>query len=446
MIVPNWCQISLDTTKKILSKTEDIFGLKNGSTLYTPLLNLFVENNVKFKRLNNSYLMISIGKLIKKINTNCFIYKIEIEKKRKGRRNINEIRKAFIKEIPLINLNYSKIYQLYNKKPIDLKYLNFNITENIWSINNPAYIEQLCSYLLSNLVENDICPHFPLYYGSVFGFKQNFGYFKNKISSDYLDNISDNYTLINDNEGEIVYIPDIPTQILITEDVGIELYNLIYERQFNYTFYKSIFFQVSAALNIIQTKYQMTHNDLHINNIMCKYTKKKYLYYKYNNQLFKVPTFGIIVKIIDWGRGLLKLNDQLLWNNIYNTNNSASGQYKNPKICFNKSKEYTINRSFDITIFSYSFLNELKQCNILKWNKFTRFLYKNCQLSDKLTTNIYDKYNINNKLSFQMYLDIVKYQNINIPINIINNEIFNNFKYTILDYDNVKKIKYYLLQ
>ena len=49
-----------------------------------------------------------------------------------------------------------------------------------------------------------------------------------------------------------------------------------------------------------QKAFKMTHNDLHTNNIMFINTDKQFLYYNYNNLLYKVPTFGKIYKIIDF--------------------------------------------------------------------------------------------------------------------------------------------------
>ena len=53
--------------------------------------------------------------------------------------------------------------------------------------------------------------------------------------------------------------------------------------------------------------FEFTHNDLHTNNIVYNKTKKKYLYYKYDNKHYKIPTFGKIYKIIDFGELFINL-------------------------------------------------------------------------------------------------------------------------------------------
>ena len=52
--------------------------------------------------------------------------------------------------------------------------------------------------------------------------------------------------------------------------------------------------------------FDLTHNDLHTNNVMFKKTDKMYLYYRYQDKFYKVPTFGRIYKIIDFGRAIYK--------------------------------------------------------------------------------------------------------------------------------------------
>ena len=61
-----------------------------------------------------------------------------------------------------------------------------------------------------------------------------------------------------------------------------------------------------------QKLFNMTHNDLHTNNIMYINTDKKHLYYKINNKHYKVPTFGKIFKIIDFGRAIYTFRSNLL--------------------------------------------------------------------------------------------------------------------------------------
>ena len=70
--------------------------------------------------------------------------------------------------------------------------------------------------------------------------------------------------------------------------------------------WESIVLQILFTLITYQKVFHFTHNDLHTNNIVYVSTEKKYLYYKFNNSHYKVPTFGKIYKIIDFGRSIYK--------------------------------------------------------------------------------------------------------------------------------------------
>ena len=51
------------------------------------------------------------------------------------------------------------------KAPTNSIYYKFVLNDFIHNLNSSVNIEILVSYLLSKLVENDISPHFPLFYG-----------------------------------------------------------------------------------------------------------------------------------------------------------------------------------------------------------------------------------------------------------------------------------------
>ena len=71
------------------------------------------------------------------------------------------------------------------------------------------------------------------------------------------------------------------------------------------------------CITFITKKFLFTHNDLHINNIMYTKTDRTFLYYKFNNIYFKVPTFGYIFKIIDFGRSIFTFNNKVFFNDTF---------------------------------------------------------------------------------------------------------------------------------
>jgi serine/threonine-protein kinase haspin len=58
--------------------------------------------------------------------------------------------------------------------------------------------------------------------------------------------------------------------------------------------------QIIFALAYAQRNFAFTHNDLHGNNIMFKKTDKEFLYYFHAGVTYKVPTYGYLLKIIDF--------------------------------------------------------------------------------------------------------------------------------------------------
>ena len=64
-------------------------------------------------------------------------------------------------------------------------------------------------------------------------------------------------------------------------------------------------FQIIAALCAAQHTLSLTHNDLHSNNIVYSETDEEFLYYqKRDGTTWKVPTYGKVFRIIDFGRAV----------------------------------------------------------------------------------------------------------------------------------------------
>ena len=89
----------------------------------------------------------------------------------------------------------------------------------------------------------------------------------------------------------------------------------------------SIFMQIIMILITYQKAFSFTHNDLHTNNVMYNTTTKKYIYYLHNKKYYKVPTFGRLFKIIDFGRSIYKYNDNIFCSDSFKRGNDAASQY-----------------------------------------------------------------------------------------------------------------------
>jgi hypothetical protein len=120
-------------------------------------------------------------------------------------------------------------------------------------------------------------------------------------------------------------------------------------------------FQVIAGLCVAQTLFGFTHNDLHTNNIVWSNTSEKYFYYKTNNNIiFRVPTYGKVFKIIDFGRSIFSINENIFVSDDFCEGNDAATQYNFPPLILESDEERVYpNPSFDLTRLSISLLEPL---------------------------------------------------------------------------------------
>ena len=119
-------------------------------------------------------------------------------------------------------------------------------------------------------------------------------------------------------------------------------------------------FQVIAALCQIQSLWAMTHNDLHSNNILWTPTDKEFLYYKTKDgRQWKVPTYGKLFRIIDFGRAIYTHNSTLCISDDYWPENEAGTQYNFGPLYDPKEPRAYPNPSFDLCRLSVSILEAL---------------------------------------------------------------------------------------
>ena len=112
--------------------------------------------------------------------------------------------------------------------------------------------------------------------------------------------------------------------------------------------------QVIFALAYAQRNFGLTHNDLHANNVMYVPYEKEYLYYNCEGQLYKVPTYGYLIKIIDFERGIasIKLTGmkeaKLFMSDHYDKKEEAGGMFNYGAYYTTKYPEIKPNPSADL--------------------------------------------------------------------------------------------------
>jgi hypothetical protein len=118
--------------------------------------------------------------------------------------------------------------------------------------------------------------------------------------------------------------------------------------------------QVVCALTQLQALLGLCHNDLHTNNITWTQTPYEYIIYSNSNgDKWKVPTYGKLFKIIDFGRATFRIGKKEFMSDDFFYENEAYGQY-NYGPCYNEAHDIIpSNPSFDLCRLSVSMIDSL---------------------------------------------------------------------------------------
>ena len=239
-----------------------------------------------------------------------------------------------------------------------------------------------------------------------------------------------------------VSIKKFPVNIICLEYLDATLDSYINEKDIPLTEWKSIFIQIIMMLSTYQKMFDFTHNDLHTNNIMYKNTDKKFLLYHINNTYYKVPTFGKIYKIIDFGRAIYKYRGEVMCSDSYSNTGDASTQY-NCEPYFNPNKpRIDPNKAFDIcrlgcSLFDY-FIDDISEINTTK-NPIAKKIIEWC--TDNKGRNILYKKNGKERYpGFKLYKMIARTVHTHTPENQLNSTFFDCFKTTKRKINNKNKI------
>jgi hypothetical protein len=146
---------------------------------------------------------------------------------------------------------------------------------------------------------------------------------------------------------------EVPVQVTVMEKCEGTLYQLL---MLNPETEKHIAWiaQVMFALAYAQRNFGLTHNDLHANNVMYNETKEEYFYYNCGGLLYKVPTYGYLIKIIDFERGVASIKltgmkeSKLFISDHFCEEEEAGGQYNFGYYYNSKFPEIKPNASFDL--------------------------------------------------------------------------------------------------
>ena len=204
--------------------------------------------------------------------------------------------------------------------------------------------------------------------------------------------------------------------------------------------WKSILFQILFILTTYQAVFQFTHNDLHTNNIMYKKTDKQFLIYFFNNNYYKVPTFGKIFKIIDFGRSIYTFKNEVIYSDSFLKKEDAATQYNFGEFFNKKKKRIEPNFSFDLTRLACSLYDFFVPFDVderkIK-NPIGKLIIKWCR-DDQGKNILYKKNGDERYPEFKLYKMIARTVHNHIPSQELKNILFNDF---IVSKKKVKKKK-----
>jgi hypothetical protein len=208
-------------------------------------------------------------------------------------------------------------------------------------------------------------------------------------------------------------------------------------------------FQVIAALTFLQSSIDFTHNDLHSNNILWRKTDKRFLCYrKKDGTTWRVPTFGKILTIIDFGRSIFKLGDKMWISDDHWPDQDAGEQYNFGPFFDSDKPENLPNPSFDLCRLAISLIDGLwdetppkkkgKGVHIMSQEGSWKMYETQSQLFNLLwswTINdagqtVYENKDGEEKYeSFDLYIRIAHDVHNSVPKDQLNKTIFNQFKW-----------------
>ena len=195
----------------------------------------------------------------------------------------------------------------------------------------------------------------------------------------------------------------------------------------------SALMQIIMILITYQKTFAFTHNDLHTNNVMYNTTDKKYLYYCYKKKYYKVPTFGRLFKIIDFGRSIYKYNGKIFCSDSFQNGGDAATQYNTEPYFNDKKPRLEPNYSFDLcrlacSIFDYLVddLDEIK--DLSKCDPVKRLIVEWC-LDDKGINMLYKNNGVDRYPDFKLYKMIARCVHKHTPQSQLDRPEFKSFEY-----------------
>lgn len=192
--------------------------------------------------------------------------------------------------------------------------------------------------------------------------------------------------------------------------------------------YLSALFQIIMILLTLQKAFKFTHNDLHTNNIMYESTDIPYIYYMYNNIQYKVPTYGKIFKLIDFGRSIVTFNNNIYCSDSFKKDGDANTQYNFGPFYESTKKRIEPNYSFDLCRLGcsiYDFIID-DEGAVSDFDDFQKIIYEWC-CDDNGKNMLYKKNGDERYPNFKLYKMIARVVHLHTPEKQLEREVFSKY-------------------
>lgn len=370
----------------------------------------FLNESDHFHKYRNTLFKIEASEKMKNIFGKTNKYKKSLLINDTNARDLN-IEDLNIEDLNCVELNCSENKSL-TQEELELTYENLDILDksstkssNYNTSKNETTNSESCSSRSSNTESLD----------------------SNKTESDE----SSSEESYDDNSEEIFCsIDKFPVKIIVLECCEDTLDSYISSKKIKDDEWESIVLQILFTLITYQKVFHFTHNDLHTNNIVYVVTEKKYLYYKFNNTHYKVPTFGKIYKIIDFGRAIYRFKNKFICSDSYSQDGDAATQYNcEPYLNENKPR-IDPNYSFDLcrlgcSLFDY-FIDDLE--DIKKLKSPIKKLMIEWVFDDKNKNILYKNDGSERYPDFKLYKMIARSVHKHTPQNVLKKPIFESYQ------------------
>ena len=236
-----------------------------------------------------------------------------------------------------------------------------------------------------------------------------------------------------------VYIDKFPVQLICLEKCDGTLDDLFVKNKITEDIAASILFQIVMTLIVYQKIFHFTHNDLHTNNIMFVNTTEEFVYYKYNSKLYKVPTYGKIYKIIDFGRGIYKFQGKSYCSDSFAAGGDGHTQYNCEPYMNENKPRIDPNYSFDLCRLGcsiYDFVIDDEE-DPSEYDEFQKTIHRWC-LDDNGKNVLYKKNGQERYPDFKLYKMIARTVHQHTPEDQLVYPLFNQFEFGDKIENNIK--------